>query len=58
MERKERITNYVKELEEHVAALEKMHSQIHETAPKAVRLTAVMKSRTVFLEQQILFWIR
>ena len=49
LERKERITNYVKELEEHVAALEKMHSQIHETAPEGSKVNRSYEKQNCIL---------
>ncbi len=49
LERKERITNYVKELEEHVAALEEMHSQIHETAPEGSKVNRSYEKQNCIL---------
>lgn len=61
MERKERITNYVKELEEHVAALEEMHSQIHEAAPEGSKVNrsydrqnCILGATDIVLDQMML----
>ncbi len=61
LERKNRITNYVKELEEHVSTLEEMHRQIHEAAPEESKVhrsydkqNCILGATDIVLDQMML----